>query len=132
MRRILAAAVIAAMSLPATTGAAPLRAQGQASLSGTATSNTGQALGNYTVQLRNLQTGQLAGTTTSSPTGAFSFSGLQAGNYAVEVVNAAGQIVGTSASISVAAGASVTGVAVSATAATAGAGGGAAAAAAGT
>jgi S-DNA-T family DNA segregation ATPase FtsK/SpoIIIE len=100
-----------------------------ASLAGTATSNTGQVLANYTVQLRNLATGQLAGTTTSSTTGAFSFGGLQAGNFAVEVVNVAGQIVGTSASVTVAAGATITGVTVSASAAAiAGAAGAAAAA----
>src|SRR3954465_15083518 len=123
MRRILSAAVITALSLPTSSGAAPRgRAQAQgAALAGTATSNTGQALANYTVQLRNLATGQVAGTTTSASSGAFSFAGLQAGNYAVEVVNAAGQIVGTSASVSVAAGATITGVAVSASAAVAGA-----------
>jgi hypothetical protein len=80
------------------------------------------------VQLRNLATGQLAGTTTSSATGAFSFAGLPAGNFAVEVVNVAGQIIGTSASISVVAGATVTGITVSATAAVVGAAAGAAAA----
>jgi hypothetical protein len=98
------------------------RAQGQgASLAGTATSNTGETLGNYTVQLRNLGTGQLAGSTTSTATGTFSFAGLPAGNFAVEVVNAAGQIVGSSTSIAVAAGATITGVAVSASAAAIGA-----------
>src|SRR5262249_21167528 len=104
MRRILSVAVISALSMPTFSGAAPRgRVQGQAtaSLSGTATSNTGQALANYTVQLRNLATGQLAGTTTSASTGGFSFAGLEAGNFAVEVVNATGQIIGTSASISV-------------------------------
>jgi hypothetical protein len=125
-----AALVIIAMAVPAFSTAAPLRAQGQgASLSGTASSNAGQTLANYTVQLRNLATGQLAGTTTSGATGGFSFAGLQAGNYAVEVVNAAGQIIGTSASVAVAAGATITGVTVAASAA---AGAGAAAAGAAT
>ena len=105
-----------------------------ASIAGTASSNTGQTLANYTVQLRNLATGQLTGTTTSSAAGGFSFAGLPAGNFAIEVVNAAGQIIGTSASISVTLGATITGVAVSATSAIVGAAaaaGGAAAAGAG-
>jgi carboxypeptidase family protein len=108
--------IVLSMSLSATPILAAA-AQGQAaSLSGTASSQSGQRLANSTVQVRNLATGQLAGTTTSSATGTFSFGGLQAGNYAVEVVNAAGQIVGSSASIAVAAGAAVTGVAVTSSA----------------
>ena len=131
MRRI--AAVVAAFSLSVSPlVAAPRPAQAQAaSLSGTATSSTGQTLANVTVQLRNVVTGQLAGSTTASATGTFSFAGLQAGQYAVEVVNAAGTIVGTSAAITVTAGAVVTGVTVTASAAIAGgaaAGAGAAAA----
>lgn len=89
-----------------------------ASLAGTATSSTGETLVNATVQLRDLATGTVSGTTTSSSTGAFSFVAINPGNYIVEVLNAAGQVVGTSAPISVAAGATLTGVAVSATAAT--------------
>jgi hypothetical protein len=82
-------------------------------------------MSNTVVQLRNLATGQLAGSTTSNVAGQFSFIGLNPGNYAVEVVNAAGQIVGTSASVAVSAGAAVTGVSVTASplaAAAAGAG----------
>jgi hypothetical protein len=131
MRRLTAFALAFGLTLSGVPlVAAPARAgQGQtASLSGTATSSAGQTVANATVQLRNLATGQLAGTTTSSATGTFSFSGLPAGNYAVEVVNAAGQIIGTSASIAVAAGATITGVTVTATAAAAGAAAGAGAA----
>src|SRR6266853_638029 len=85
-----------------------------ASLSGVATNPSGQPLVNATVQLRNLTTGSLSGTTTSSATGTFAFGGVQTGMYAIEVVNAAGQIVGSSASVSVTAGATITGVSVSA------------------
>jgi hypothetical protein len=88
-------------------------------------------MANTVVQLRNLATGQLAGSTTSNAVGQFSFIGLNPGNYAVEVVNAAGQIVGTSASVSVGAGAAVTGVSVTASTAVAGAAAGAGAGAAG-
>jgi len=134
MRRLTALALAFGMSLSgAPLVAAPARGgQGQtASVSGTATSSAGQTVANTTVQLRNLATGQLSGTTTSSATGTFSFTGLPAGNYAVEVVNAAGQIIGTSSSIAVAAGATITGVTVTASAAAAGAAAGAGAAAAG-
>jgi len=128
MRRIVALALASSLAL----SSAPLfAAQGTASLAGTATSSSGQSVANATVHLRNLANGQIAGTTTSSTTGSFSFAGLQAGNYAVEVVNAAGQIIGTSASIGVAAGATVTGIAVSTSAVLAGAAAGAAAAGAG-
>jgi hypothetical protein len=124
MRRMIAVAVAVAMSFTALPLFAAARAgrvaQAQgATLSGTATSSTGQTIGQATVQLRDLATGQLVSTTKSKDDGAFIFTGLPAGNYVVEVVNATGQIIGTSASISVAAGATITGVTVSATAAAA-------------
>ena len=87
-------------------------------INGTAQNPGGQTLPNYTVQVRNLQTGQIAGTTTSNAAGSFSFVGLNPANYVIEVVNEAGVIVGSSASIAVAAGAAVT-VTVTAAAATA-------------
>ena len=122
MRRVTASALVFALTF----AAAPLlaaraprggQAQGLASITGNATTSTGQTIANVTVQLRDLVTGSLAGTTTSSATGTFAFVGLQAGSYAVEVVNAAGQIIATSASIAVSAGATITGITVSATAA---------------
>jgi hypothetical protein len=90
-------------------------------LNGTAQTSTGQTLSNYAVQARNLQTGQIAGTTTSNASGGFSFTGLSPANYVVEVVNQTGAIVGTSAAVPVVAGATAT-VAVSTTAAVAAAG----------
>ena len=88
-----------------------------ASVAGLATSSTGDTLVNVTVQLRDLATGTVTGTTTSSSAGAFSFGAVNPGNYVVEVLNADGEVVGTSASLSVAAGAVVTSVTVTATAA---------------
>ena len=128
MRRIVALALASSLTLSTLSSAPLFAAQAAASLSGTATSSSGQSVANATVHLRNLANGQLAGSTTSSTAGSFSFAGLQAGSYAVEVVNAAGQIVGTSASIGVAAGAAVSGIAVSTSAALAGAAAGGAAA----
>ena len=134
MRRIVALAMVIAMSSASTLLAAARAGRaGQtqtASVTGTATSSTGQVIPNVTVQLRNLATGQLAGTTTSNAGGAFSFAGLPAGSFSVEVVSASGQIIGTSAAISVAAGATITGVTVTASAALLGAAAGVAAGAA--
>lgn len=112
-------------------GAAGVQAPaGTGVINGTAQSAAGQTLPNYTVRLRNLQTGQLVGTTNSSATGSFSFTGLAPASYVVEIVNQDGAIVGSSAAIPVAAGGTVS-VAVSATAAAIAGGAGAGAAPAG-
>ena len=116
--RFLVIALAVTLSLPLSPlGVSGVAQTEAASIAGTATSSTGEILVNATVQLRDLATGRVSGTTTSSSTGAFSFAAIDPGNYVVEVFNAAGQVVGTSASISVAAGATLTDVAVSATAA---------------
>ena len=128
MRQIIAIALASTLSFSALPISVVAAGAQTASIAGITQSVTGQNVANATVQLRNLGTGPLAGTTTSSPTGSFGFTGLAAGNYSVEVVNAAGQIMGSSTAIQVAAGAAVTGVTVTATAAAAAAGGGAAAA----
>ena len=131
MRRIAATALAASMMLSAPLAAAVRapRQQNTASVSGTAKAANGQAMPNTTVQLRDVNTGQLAGTTTSSANGAFTFTSLAGGTYAIEVLSATGQIIGTSGAVTVATGAAVTGVTVGASAAAAGAAGGAAAAA---
>ena len=100
MKRILVVVFAALLGAPPLF-AAGSQAAATASLSGTASSSTGQTIATATVQLRNLATGQLAGTTTSNAAGSFSFASLQPGNYVVEIVNAAGEIVGTSASVAV-------------------------------
>ena len=116
MRRFVAFALIFSVALvgaPLTAAAAP--AQG-GTLKGIAQGADKKPLPNYTVQVRNVANGQLAGTTTSTAAGSFSLEGLAAGNYVIEIVDAAGKVVGLSSSISIAAGATVT-VTVSATAA---------------
>jgi hypothetical protein len=123
--RLLAVLLALGLALPLSPFVARSLAQGEvASVAGTATSPTGQTLINTTVQLRDLANGSVTSTTTSSSTGAFTFAGVNPGNYVVEVLNGAGEVVGTSASISVAAGAMVTGVTVTATAAAVAAGAG--------
>ena len=120
MRRVLALVTVISMMVPVSSVFAAGRpAQGppEGSISGTASTSTGRTVAKATVRLRNLTTGQLSSTTVSDAGGSFSFSGLSASSYVVEVVNAAGGIVGTSASLVVAAGAQVTGVVVAASAA---------------
>jgi hypothetical protein len=113
-RRILAA--VMALALVGVTMPVPVQAaraaQATGQIGGTASSAQGQPLANYTIQLRNVQTGQLVGTTTSNATGAFSFTSLNPGNFVIEIVNSSGTIIGTSASVTLAAGAVVSGVAV--------------------
>src|SRR6185295_994995 len=124
MRRFVALAlsstlVLQAAPLFAAPAASTARAaQATGEIDGTAQNSAGQTLPNYTVQLRNLQTGQIAGTATSDAAGSFSFAGVSPGNYMVEVLNPSGLIVGSSAAIPVAAGAVAT-VTVSTTAAAA-------------
>jgi hypothetical protein len=86
------------------------------SVSGTAQNAQSQPLSGVRVQLRNVDTGQLAGSTTSATNGAYSFTGLNPANYVVEILDAAGNVIGTSASLAVAAGGVISGVTVAASA----------------
>lgn len=79
----------------------------QAAISGSVMAPTGQPLTNMVAQARNLLTGQISGTAATTAAGNFAIAGLAPGSYVVEVVDAAGQIVGTSSFISAAAGATV-------------------------
>jgi hypothetical protein len=100
----------------ATKTPAARQGQGTGSLNGVAHGVDKAPLRNYTVRVRNVADGQIAGSTTSSGAGEFSFAGLQPGNYIVEVVDATGKVVGLSTMIGVTAGATVS-VTVSAAAA---------------
>ena len=95
--------------------AAGAQAPANSSMSGAVKNPTGRMIANATVRLRDLETGQLAGTTTSDAAGQFSFLGLASGSFTVEIVNAAGEIIGSSAPIAVMAGSSLTGVVVTTT-----------------
>src|SRR5262245_40897185 len=125
MKRVLVVAVSVAMMFSAwpvsAAGPATGRSAGLApatgTITGTATSSNGQTLSNVTVHVRNLQTGVLAGSTTSNGGGRFSFARLTPGRYVVEVADQSGPIVGSSSALDVTAGATVT-VTVNAAAAT--------------
>ena len=101
MRKSFAVFVMVAVSV---TGSTPILAQGQGTLSGVAQSAEKAPLPNYRVHVRNANTGELAGSTLSNQAGQFTFSSLQPGNYVVEIVDAAGKVVGLSPSLTVAAG----------------------------
>ena len=116
MHRLLALVLTVAMALPApallAAGAGRATVAGATGqISGRAFDLMGGQLGRVAVRLRNLGSfdGALAGTTLSGAAGDFSFSGLRAGNYVVEVGNAAGQIIGTSRVIPLMAGQMIAG-----------------------
>jgi len=95
------------------------------SLSGTAKDSKQKELPGVKVQVRD-RNGALVATGTTNGSGAFSFAGLAPGTYTIEIVDAAGNIVGTSAAVTLAAGgtATVTVTAAAAGAIAAGGGGG--------
>lgn len=121
LRRLVLSAVIAALAVPAVplfAAPAPAGQGATGTLSGSARTASGEAMPNATVRLRDARTGQLAGSTTTGADGQFTFTALNPGTYVVEVVNAVGEVVGTSAAISLAATAmTATGVIVTETAA---------------
>jgi Carboxypeptidase regulatory-like domain len=112
MMRVLCALIVLAVGTASVDMIAAGRGQGAstATVSGTATENTGNVLANASVQLRSMSTGQLVGSTTTNANGQFSFVGLAPDTYFVEIIGAGGRIVGTSGAVVVSAGAAVTGV----------------------
>lgn len=115
--------VVAVLGMPVGVFAAPAKApavlQGQTTggLQGVAKDAAEKALPRVKVQVRG-PNGQLAGTGTTNASGEFSIAGLNPGSYTIEIVDSAGNIVGTSAAVTVTAGATAT---VTVTAAAAGA-----------
>jgi hypothetical protein len=113
MRKTFAVALTAMM----TVGALPVTAGAQnAAVSGVAQGSDKAPLRNYTVQIRDANTGQLAASTTSNQAGEFAFTALVPADYVVEIVDAKGKVVGVSAKFAVPKGSSVN-VTVSAAAA---------------
>jgi hypothetical protein len=103
MRKSFAVVLVAVLVVPVL-----MSAQGQGAVSGVAQNADKAPLPNFRVHVRNANTGELNGSTVSNQAGQFSFAGLQPGNYVVEIVDAAGKVVGLSPSLSVAAGSTVT------------------------
>jgi len=114
MRNTMSFVVILAIALvgvPVSTFAAVKTAgatkQQGGNITGAAKDAQKNSLANSTVRVRNATTGQITGTSTSDAAGNFSFTGLPPGNYIVEVVDAAGKVVGLSPSLAVTAGSTV-------------------------
>jgi hypothetical protein len=113
MRKSLAPVVFAVAAIY---GSTPAPAQAQGALVAVAQSTDRAPLSNFRVHVRNADGGELAGSTTGSQAGQFSFASLQPGHYIVEIVDAGGKVAGLSPSLIAAAGSTVT-VTVGATAA---------------
>jgi hypothetical protein len=106
MYRLLALVLTTVTALPAPTLLAAgvshtSAARGAGQISGQASDLMGKRLSGVTVRVRSVGTnpafvGAIAGTTVSGSGGEFSFTGLPAGNYVVEVGNSAGRVIGTS------------------------------------
>ena len=114
--------MVSALGLPVGTfaasgGAAPRQGQPTGGLQGIAKDAAQQNLGGVKVQVRG-PNGQLAASGATNANGAFAFSGLNPGSFTIEILDGAGNIVGTSAMVTVTAGATAT---VTVTAAAAGA-----------
>ncbi len=112
MRKALAFVLATALTIGPAAGHAAQEQLG--GVQGTAQDAAQQAVGNVTVNLRNVQTGQIVSSTTANAAGQFSFAGISPGSFLIEIVDAAGNILGT-ATVTVTAGAVAT-VAVTATA----------------
>ena len=99
MRRILSLALSVALVVSAVL---PIGAAGAGAavgqISGVARTQSGQFFAGQLARLRNLQLGHVATVTTTSASGQFSFTGLAAGIYVVELVTN-GSVVGTSAPV---------------------------------
>jgi carboxypeptidase family protein len=101
MHRLIAFVLTAVIALPTQTLLAAGAGSGTVAgatgqISGQAFDLAGRHLARATVRLRNMATGLTFGDALSGAIGDFSFSGLHAGTYVVEVGNAAGQVIGTS------------------------------------
>ena len=101
-----AAQTTAAATRPAPVSTA-VQSSAPAAIKGSVVTSAGQPLRDTVVRARNLLTGRIAGTTSTTGSGQFALAGLDAGRYVLEAVDAAGQIVGTSSFIFAAPGTTV-------------------------
>ena len=69
------------------------------SVSGTAVNSSNQPLGQHTVRLRSVSSSQIVARAQTNAAGQYSLSGLSAGQYIVEVVDAQGAVIGTSSTV---------------------------------
>ena len=106
MRKIVPVGLIFVMTLAA--ASSTLVAQSGGTMTGVARGNHLQSLASVNVQLRNVDTGAVVGTTMTTEAGTFTFPALPAGKYIAEVVDAAGKVLGVGAPVSLTAGGTAT------------------------
>jgi len=100
MRRTISSALIVALGVLGTPiGALAASAQqGPATVNGKTLAADKTPLPNFKVQIRN-KAGNIAATTTSTEAGTFSLPGLPAGDYVIEILDAANRVVGLSPTV---------------------------------
>jgi hypothetical protein len=88
-------------------------------ISGAARDAQGQPLPNAKLQLRNVDTGQVVARTRAASDATYEFTGVQPGNYVVEIVDDSDRVLGLSAAAPLAGAGAVTGLIVALAASTA-------------
>jgi hypothetical protein len=96
LQRVLAVVLSFAILLSANPIVFAAGVEGQ--ISGVATLQSGEYVAGQVARLRSLDQGQVAAETTTTGAGRFSFAGINAGSYIVELVSN-GSVVGTSATL---------------------------------
>ncbi len=105
-----------AVFLSAAMMAASMPVAAQTPPSGLISGAANKSLAGKTAQLRNVNTGSVSGSVPVGATGEFSFTGVQFGQYVVEIVDQAGNIVASTSAMSLTATtATITGVTAAAT-----------------
>src|SRR5262249_56780727 len=100
-RRFRALAVVGAVRAAGVLSTAQRAVPAATRLVGTAFNTNLQPLPNAAVQIRNLQTGAVIGSTVSGDRGEFTFIDLAPGSYIIEIVNAAGAVQGMTTPLSI-------------------------------
>jgi hypothetical protein len=95
--RRLIAVTLASLLVFATAPWTVAAAQSTGTITGVAKATAGQPLGGHSVRVRSVRTGDVVATARTSADSSFVVPSLTPGSYVVEIVNAAGRIVGTSA-----------------------------------
>jgi Carboxypeptidase regulatory-like domain len=130
MRKFASIGLIIALAMAGAPSGAFAASQGatqSAAVAGTVRRANMRVVPNANVQIRNVETGEVTDRSTTDDTGAFAFAGLAPGNYVVEVVDAAGKVLGIGTPFSLTAGATASASVIlpgSGTAAAAATGGG--------
>ena len=107
MRRFIAIA-LASLLMLANAPQIFAAAKATGALTGVARTSAGQPLADHSVRVRDVRTGDVVATSRTGANGAFVVAALDPGSYVVEIVDAAGRIVGVSTITAVAEGRTAT------------------------